>query len=247
MPIDLTARAVLDLWDQGRDPHLTGPERALVLAAAACPDSEAGSLAALPVGRVTALALRLRESIWGPSLAATVDCPRCGTEVEFEADAEALLDLEAKIEDHPGPLLLGEHAVVWRPPSYGDLAALSHAPDVDPGDFLTRRCVVEARHGDDPVEALPASVTDALSEAIAGADPLAEVLVDLTCPECGEAFGTALDLPAFVWAELESRGQRLLVEVDALARTYGWSEEQVLSLSEARRERYLAMVTEEPM
>jgi len=36
--------------------------------------------------------------------------------------------------------------------------------------------------------------------------------------------------------------RRLLVEVHALASAYGWSEQEILSLSDARRRLYLEMV-----
>jgi hypothetical protein len=246
--VELTARAVLDLWDRGQDPGLTDPDRALLLAGAAGDEVDPGSLAVLPVGRVTALLLRLRADLAGTAVAALVGCPACGLEVEFEADTDELLDLEAKIDDAPPPVLVGEHAITWRPPSYGDLAALSHSSDPDPRGFLAGRCVLEVRHGDEKAarEPLPATLLDSLSDAMATADPLAEVLLDLVCPDCGHAFRTALDFGSFVWSELESRAQRLVLEVDALARSYGWTEQQVLALSDVRRAHYLRLVTEEP-
>ena len=47
---------------------------------------------------------------------------------------------------------------------------------------------------------------------------------------------------AFVWAEVDAAAQRLLHEVDVLARAYGWTEPEVLALSEARRAAYLRLV-----
>jgi hypothetical protein len=68
------------------------------------------------------------------------------------------------------------------------------------------------------------------------------VLVSLDCPECGAGFDADLDPAAFVWAEVEARARRVLIEVDALARAYGWTEADVLALSESRRAAYLAIV-----
>ena len=81
----------------------------------------------------------------------------------------------------------------------------------------------------------------AVAAALAEADPLAEVLVDVACPACGEEFVADLDIGAFVWADVRARAQRLLLEVDALARAYGWTEVEVLALGERRRAAYLEL------
>ena len=62
------------------------------------------------------------------------------------------------------------------------------------------------------------------------------------CPECDREWKESLDLTSFVWAEVESRARRLLVEVHPLASAYGWSEAETFALSEARRAIYLEMV-----
>jgi hypothetical protein len=45
-----------------------------------------------------------------------------------------------------------------------------------------------------------------------------------------------------LWAEIEVRAKRLLLEVHLLATAYGWSEAEILSLNAQRREFYLEMV-----
>ena len=44
--------------------------------------------------------------------------------------------------------------------------------------------------------------------------------------------------------EVQARARRLLREVDVLARAYGWTEADVLALSEQRRTAYLEIVRE---
>jgi len=46
----------------------------------------------------------------------------------------------------------------------------------------------------------------------------------------------------FFWAELAAEAKRLLREVDALARAYGWREADILALSSQRRHAYLELV-----
>lgn len=231
----MRAGELLDLWEQGT---ALGPvERALALAGAA--GAEKGELRGRPYGRTNAGVLALREAMIGPDLAATASCPGCGTRVEF-AVSGAGLRADATQRDG-GAVDAGEYVVDWRPPTPNDL--LEAAGAAEPGWALRRRCLVVASATGDPVDpaTVSADLLDRAEAAMAEGDPLAEVMVGLTCPECGTAFESDLDLGSFVWAEVESRAQRVLQEVDTLGRAYGWTEGDVLGLSETRRSAYLRL------
>jgi hypothetical protein len=47
------------------------------------------------------------------------------------------------------------------------------------------------------------------------------------------------DIATFFWAEVSAHARRLIRDVHALARAYGWREVEILSMSGWRRERYL--------
>jgi hypothetical protein len=50
------------------------------------------------------------------------------------------------------------------------------------------------------------------------------------------------DIGEFFWTEIAVQAQRLLREIDALARAYGWTEREILSLPGQRRQAYLELV-----
>ena len=110
--------------------------------------------------------------------------------------------------------------------------------------LLAERCVVEARRESGPVAAADLTEADvaALAAALAEADPGAELLLELRCPACESGWWELLDVATFVWTEVEVQARRLLREVHALARAYGWREADVLALSPRRRRLYLEMV-----
>jgi hypothetical protein len=230
---ELSAAALLELWQaaDARPPV----ERALALAAAADADgaSEA-ELARLPLGRRDERLVALHSALGGRAFEATATCPACGEEAEFAVEAEALVARAAEAVP-PAPLEVDGAVVAWRPPDSTDLAAAAATGDAGAAErVLLRRCV----------EAGAEMNPDARAEverAMAAADPLAEVLVDVSCPACGGAFAADLDLANFVWAALRARALRLLREVDVLARAYGWTETEVLALGERRRAAYLEL------
>ncbi len=230
----------LDLWERAQ--HLTPIERAVALAAAAEPAAPREDVAVLPLGRRDARLLRLRGASARPTLDATATCPSCGESIEFAPEAAQLLSGQAGRP--PEPVRAAGFVVRWRPPTSADMAAAAAAGDPEAARAtLLERCVLAASGPDGAVSVheLPPAVHAALDDAMAAADPLAEVLIDLACPACAAAFVADLDVAGFVWSELEAGVRRLLGDVDALARAYGWTEPEVLALSDERRAAYLRL------
>jgi len=147
---------------------------------------------------------------------------------------DALLERKGEVRE-PATIDVGGRLISWRPPDSRDVAAAAKADDVAEAErVLLERCVGALDLTDEQRRAVTA--------AMAEADPLAEVLVDMECPACGEPFVADLDVAQFVWAEVRARALGLLRDVDALARAYGWTEEQVLALGDTRRGAYLELV-----
>jgi hypothetical protein len=84
---------------------------------------------------------------------------------------------------------------------------------------------------------------ETISQALLEADPQAEIRLDFTCPACAHEWELLFDIAEFFWTELSAQAQRLLREIDALARAYGWSEREILNLPAQRRQTYLELVT----
>ena len=216
----LSAAVTLDLWEAADG--LDATPRSLMLAAAegAGPPVPVDELERLPLGRRDARLLRLRGALAGGTLDATAACPECAEQVEFAVGAEALV-ARADEPAPPEPLVSDGFVVTWRPPDSSDVAAAAAAGDVAAAErVLLERCVTAVTGPDGEVGGsdLPPNARAAVARAMAAADPLAEVLVELACPSCGAAFVADLDLGEFVFAELRGRAERLLRAVDALAR-----------------------------
>lgn len=234
----LAAAEVLHLWETAHRCHPL--DQALALLMAAEPGRSRDDLAVLPIGRRDAGLLALRQATFGDRMNGCSTCPRCGAEVEFEIACSALHAPAGEVQECAFQAH-GYHLRV-RPLTSFDLAAAATAGQVSAARCeLLRRCVIEARCGDAVVSAdmLPEAVSDAVAEAALAADPQAELLLDLTCPECEQRWQAAVDIANILWAEVADRAQRLLMEVHLLARAYGWREADILGMTEVRRAGYL--------
>ena len=115
-------------------------------------------------------------------------------------------------------------------------------PDSDPIGPEARSLGALRQPQDDKARELPDETIEAISRAMLEADPQAEIILQLTCPACAHEWNLLFDIADFFWTELSVQAQRLLREIDTLARVYGWTEREILNLPAQRRQTYLELV-----
>ena len=228
----LRAADFLDLWERGCRLHPV--DQGLLALGAAFPDTTYEALADWPLGRRNRALARLRCSLFGSRLEGWISCPQCGEKLEFELDTRALAEGE---DPEAKPVVVRGQA--FRLPTSRDLARIAREGDPPTAAArLLESCRLESASAPAGAE----QEMDEIGDQLAKADPAAETRLALVCAACGHQWVEALDITAFLWAEIEARARRLLFEIHALASAYGWSEAAILALSETRRALYLEMV-----
>lgn len=234
---------LLDTWEAGL--AASDADRALLLHALARPSLDTSRLLSTPVGARDADLLTLRAVLFGELAQMRLRCVGCPEELEFALDIRQLLTRDGPTEDADEPIqvALGEWTVRFRLPTPADLLAVGRSAPAEARSLLMERCVVAVIRDAQPATAadLPPEVQERLAEAVAQADPDADLQLDAPCPACGHHTSAVVDAASFVWAELDAWARGTLVEVHLLASTYGWTEPEVLSLSPRRRRHYLEL------
>jgi hypothetical protein len=233
---------LVDAWDRAQSRSPLG--RAETLLALASPEIDGGALDALTLGDRERRLLAVRAATFGPKLTGLVACEACGESLELELQVDDLLALhgppsEGVVLEHQG------YTLHLRLPVGADLRAVAEGPAEAAAARLLASCVSEAQRDgvSVPSDELPPGVVEAAGEALAQADPLADLRLGLTCIACGHSWQSPFDASSFLWTELDAWTGRILREVHTLADAYGWAERDILSLSPGRRARYLEMVT----
>jgi len=237
--------AVLAAWESALPAR--GQQRALSLLGPL-----GGGDADWPLGQRDAMLLSLYRDLHGPVLEALATCPDCHATLEIRL---AIADLTDGYQDALGDFGppagqhrpaqrheadLGSVRVTVRCPTSADLLALAGETDVVAARAaLVDGCVLAIRRPDGSASALDDGEVRRLGTVIEKLDPLADVRVGIACAECGHTWSALLDVPELVWALVQGTSRRLLTEIDALAQRYGWSEAEMLSLSDQRRRAYL--------
>ncbi|MGO4700711.1 hypothetical protein [Dyella sp. 2RAB6] len=240
-----TAADWLRAWERGGE--ASAAARSLYLLGAGDERLDDEALLRLPLGRRDALLLRLHARLFGRRLDGIARCAGCGATVETSFDADALLlDTDAGNEQNAGVFELQSAAhdlrVRFRAVNCADLLALQSCTDVaDARRLLLERCVIDTVSVADgtPVTSLPDALQAELAQAMAAADPQADLQLAFHCPDCGHDWEPAFDIARFLWQELHAWALRLLREVDTLARHYHWSEADILAMTPRRRQAYL--------
>ncbi|MFF7726578.1 hypothetical protein [Streptomyces sp. NPDC008001] len=234
---ELTEAQLLSVWESGSG---QGPrDRALLLARTAAGDAE--PVADLALAALHALLLGFRERAFGSSLPCAADCPACGEPLEVAVETAELRPPApagvpgARTVPPTGTFRAAGRDVTYRALTLRDLLAVAGCGR-DSRRALLQRCVVGTTPDEGP---LPGHVLEEVARRLPGVDPGAETTVALECPGCGHSWSAELDVAGHLWAEIEGYARRLLYEVHALARAYGWTEQDVLAVSPARRRFYL--------
>jgi hypothetical protein len=238
----LSASRIIDIWERAAGQHPV--DQALTLLGAACPELDSEQLAALSIGRRDGCLMRLRENIFGPNLNGCARCPRCNEALEFTLSTADLAVDPPSDREEPYELVKDEILVRFRLPNSADLRAIARSGDASAArGLLLQRCVVVASSGGCPLscETLPENIAVELAARVAESDSLADIALDLNCAHCGHLWSLVFDIAAFLWIEIDMLAKRLMAEVHALARAYGWSEADILTMGARRRHFYLEM------
>lgn len=217
---------------------------AVTLLARTLPGESVETVWRLPLGARNDRLLALRKRLFGPRLEAYAECPHCGEALEFALDADAF---PPPAEEGAAEYEVDVNGVTirFRVLDSSDVRAASTCADVSEARArLVERCVLEAWRGDEAIPAgeLPPDIVEHLAERLEADDPHAETRLDLVCPACTGEWQIAFDIASFLYAEVDAQARRLLREVHALARGYGWREADILAMSARRRRDYLELL-----
>lgn len=222
---------LLELWERGRG--ASAVERALLLLGAADPALAEGARADRSLAQRDAEVLALRCRALGPRMQGLAACPRCGEQLEFEVDGGWLLASSSGVTEPT----LSVGGLSFRLPCSRDLlATASIADEAQAAREVMRRCCL------DPAASVPWTdeLVDQVERGLAERAGVADARMHLECAACSHAWEAPFDACAYVWEEFDRRAQVVLDDVHRLALCYGWDEQHILALSDARRSAYLA-------
>ena len=240
----LGPRMLLEIWERGV--QASNASRALLLMGAALPQVDPDALLNASIGHRDAWLLSLRDALFGSRVECLLPCPACGQQIELDFRVG---DIRAP---HAPPGQLCEvggagPARRFRVPTSADLLAIECERDPAAAERRLLARLWEPAEGESRTLDAPAWLAELagdVAQALREQDSQAEVLLQLSCPNCGGRAEETFDIAAHLWCELDHWARAMLRKVHALASRYGWSEDFIVGMSPARRQAYLALAGE---
>lgn len=238
-PIRMTAaNDLLMLWEAGAIARPCDRDAALL--------RWIGQSAALTLSRRNEALLRMREHLFGPMQTLRCNCPECGSVAEFAVNCGELAQsaVDQVEPDQIEPLDHDDYRIHFRLPNADDVAAAANSAVVPFERALLARCVERIERAGQPectIDHLPADAIDHLSSRMEELAPGASICFTIGCPECSAEWTAPMSVGDVLWSEVQARAERLLLDVDLLARSYGWDEAGILAMNPVRRAAYLQL------
>jgi hypothetical protein len=226
----LAAGNLLEIWEQSRD--CSAVHRNLHLLAAALPDHDRDALARFDLALRDWHLLRLYAEWFGSWLDGYIDCPSCGERLEIRLDAKVI---GAECPAAPVPYV-SRDGRRFRLPNSADLIAIAGVRDSEAAarQLFERTCLDRATDAHDP------TLYDEVDEGLEALASDRTVRIDVSCELCGHGSSHALTPAEFLWTAIATRATTLMDDIHRLASSYGWSERDILEMSEVRRRAYVS-------
>jgi hypothetical protein len=200
------------------------------------------------VGDREFVVMRLREMTWGSTVNAILRCPA----EDCNEPMDVTLSLgEIVVEPRP---VLSRYFRMWlssdspreiefRLPTGADQEALVGIEDEQSAvSALLARCTTL---DESEVDALSEAARCEIEEQMEKRAPQADIELEAMCPECRRLFSGQAAWPAYCLSEMVSQSAMLERDVHCLAWYYHWSEAEVLSMTHAKRRRYVSLIEDE--
>jgi hypothetical protein len=236
---------LLDIWQAGSHQPLI--EKTLHLLGVSCGNDSIREMARLSIGERDLRLLQLREWIFGARLHNIVHCPRCAGLTEWDARLDDLRLQPLRPDDGKKTFecSIDGYELTFRLPNSEDLYSFlpDDAPVKDPKKLLGR-CILSLRrdYRSCTPDELPDTVFDTLAQHMEREDPQADIRIEVNCPACAHSWEAVFDIIPYLWAEIDGWARRTLEEVCLLARNFGWSEHDILTMPPQRRQLYIHLL-----
>ena len=185
------------------------------------------------------LVAALYRDIYGDRIDATLMCHGCESifDIDFQLDSLQKFLYREQPAASPDGKYQTPQGYVFRLPTSGDEIETSGTPQTEAYAYLLEKILIDPTYQSllAGPETHRREVVDAVESRLNRIAPILDLEMNARCPECAVDQTVHFDLQHFFLERLFQDRRWLMREIHMIANAYGWSLENILSLS--RRER----------
>lgn len=202
----------------------------------------AGFFSELSIGKRIECLLMLATYGQDAALGFPFKCEGCSEELELELTLDEISAMQDEADlTETVAVDIGGCRIEFRKPKGRDQELWSTMIFSDERDAARGMISTLAElHG--PLEAIQPEEISAVEEELAEADPLVDFRCSISCGECGELNEREIDLMETALDILNRAQNQLIVAVHRMASHYHWSEQEIFTVPDWRRQQYLELI-----
>lgn len=232
----MNTNTILNIWDDcvNKDQIYRG----VALASLALKENDTANLMEWSIEKRDTALFHIRKALFGTKFNNITHCPNCAQTMEWEL---SLPDLEIPILDGmPDNLKISidttDYNLFVRLPNSNDLLANDEMRIIEncilnPDDFPDQNI-------DKKLPELVQPINDQYDKNCHASN----ITYKLKCIDCSHEWQGVFDILTYLWKEIDQWAKSFLNQIYLLARTFGWSETEIINMSENRRNHYLNLI-----
>ncbi|TXE07844.1 hypothetical protein ES711_10455 [Gelidibacter salicanalis] len=233
----MTANSILNVWD-----HCVGKNqtfKGVALASLALNATDHSNIVDWSIEKRDIALFHVRKKLFGNQFDNISHCPKCNQMVEWDFNFEqvgipSLYDIPDNIE-----ILIDSHddILMIRLPNSDDLFT-------NDASQIIRNCMINLKDLQSQTfhQNIPDDIINQINDKFDTICQASNITYHLNCVECSHEWQVNFDIVAYLWKEIDHWAKSLLDEIYVLAKTFGWSESDIINMSENRRNHYLNLL-----
>lgn len=191
------------------------------------------------------LLVAIYRRAFGDRIENTLNCGQCRQPFDIDFSLSSLVSALEEGRDSPRVRQIGpnrfetEEGLRFKLPTGRDELSLAALPATEVESGLLQCC----GSGDDT--AVGPSDVAALQALLAEVAPLVDLELDARCPECRHVHAVQFDIQSYLLGAIVAERARLAQEVHRVAIAYGWSWNEILTLTRAERRQFIELIENE--
>lgn len=229
--------SILNIWDSCVDKNQAF--KGVALASLALNEKNHSNISDWSIEKRDVALFHVRKTLFGNKFSNIAHCPQCNQTVEWDLYLQQmgipnLIDIPDNLEI---PIKIADYNLMVRLPNSNDLFSNNK-------DKIIENCILNFKEYNEQLidQKIPDILVNQISSKYDEICKASNITYHLNCVECEHKWQVIFDIVAYLWKEIDQWAKSFLGQIYMLAKTFGWSETDIINMSDNRRNYYLNLL-----